>query len=171
MNKQEEGFTITETLMAVSIVSLAGMIALALLSVSDKGIEKLKENLDFAIRLLNTDALMRLNIGMIVIPFWEENVTFIEDNSSIQIPWYKVKSRDYLRFFWDEHSLGMESGNEKEKKSWFLIENPKLEHISVSALINEEGLPYGLDIAYTYDKREYHTKASFGSWPVRRKRS
>jgi hypothetical protein len=156
--------------MAVSIVSLAGMIALAILSISDKGIEKLKENLDFAIRTLIADELIRLNTGAIIVPFWEKNFTLIEDNTSIQIPWYKGKSRNYLRFFWGDHSLGMEAGNEKEKEPWFLIENSELEHISVSALTGEQGLPYGLDIAYTYNKKEYHTRASFGSRPFRRER-
>jgi hypothetical protein len=170
INKKQDGYTITETLAAITLVSMAGMIALNVLSSSVKGMEKFKENLDFAIRTLLADEFMQLYTGAINIPYWERKVTLIEDNNSIQIPWYGGRSRQYLRFFWDEHSLGMETGNEREKDTWFLLKNPNLEHISVSALTDEEGVPYGLNIVYTFNKKKYHIKTPFGSGPVQRKR-
>jgi hypothetical protein len=168
MSKHEEGSTILDTLMALGIIGLVGVIILSLLSSSVKGIERARENLNFGVKLLMVDELIRLNMMMINIPYWDRMAALIRDNNYIEIPWFSGKSRSYLRFFWDEHSLGMESGNDKREETWFLLED--LDHADVSVLFNEQKLPYGLDIAYTYNGTEYHTKASFGSCPVRRKR-
>jgi hypothetical protein len=168
MSKQEEGYTVTETLTAVSILSLVGMIIFSILPSSSKKIEEIKKTLDFTIELLLADGILRFNAERIRIPYWEEKVVLIEDNTSIQIPWYYGNSQHYIRLFWDDHSLGLETENGIKKLTWFFLESPELEQISVSALSDEKGIPYGLDLAYTYIKEEYHFKISFGSRPVQR---
>jgi hypothetical protein len=164
MSKGEDGFTITETLAAIGIISVAGMIVLAVLSSSIKGIEKAKGSLDFGMKLLPADDLIRLKAGAVRIPFWERRIGLIEDPSSLQIPWYEGRAGNYLRFFWDDHSLLMESGSGEEKETLLLLKT--LDGVNINVLSGEEGIPRGLNITYTHNGKEYHTRASFSSIPV-----
>jgi type II secretory pathway pseudopilin PulG len=164
MSKQEEGFTIIEALAAIGIISAAGMIVLGVLSSSIKGIDRARESLGLGAKLLLTDDLIRRKTGAVRLPYWERGFNIIEDNSSIQIPWYRGRAGDYLRFFWDEDSLSMETGSGEERETLVLLEGT--DHIRIDILAGGEGIPYGLDIAYTYGGREYHTRTSFSSLPV-----
>jgi type II secretory pathway component PulJ len=164
MSKQEEGFTITEALMAVGIISIAGMIVLGVLSSSIRGIDRSKVRLGLGIKTLLVDDLIRRKTGAVNIPYWERRFTLIEDASSVQIPWYRGRAGDYLRFFWDEHSLSMETKSGEEKETLLLLKEP--DRINIDILAGEGGLPQGLDISYTYGGKAYHTRASFSSVPV-----
>jgi type II secretory pathway component PulJ len=164
MSKGEEGFTITEALVSIGIISIAGMIVLGGLSSSIKGIDRAKDRLGFGIKLLWADELIRREAGAVTIPYWERRVDLMEDHDSIQVPWYGGRAGDYLRFFWDEYSLSMETKNGEEKKPTLIFTG--LDHVSVSVLSGEGGIPRGLDIAYAYGGKEYRTRASFSSLPV-----
>jgi hypothetical protein len=164
MSKQEDGFTITEALTAIGIVSIAGMIVLSVLSSSIKGIDRSKDSLGLGIKLLLVDDLIRRKTGAVNIPYWERRFNLIEDACSIQIPWYRGRAGDYLRFFWDEYSLSMETKSGEEKETLLLLKEP--DHINIDILAGESGIPRGLDIGYTYGGKEYHTRASFSSIPV-----
>jgi hypothetical protein len=164
MSKGEEGFTITEALTAIGIIAVAGMLVLGALSSSMKGIDRAKGGIDFGVKLLAADNLIRRRAGAVNIPFWERNVALIIQDTSMQVPWYGSMAEDYLRFFWDEHSLRMETEIGGEKESVLLFK--ALDRIHVSALVDEDGIPYGLDVAYAYGGREYHTRAAFASSPV-----
>jgi hypothetical protein len=164
MSKGEEGFTITEALTAIGIIAASGMIALGALSSSIKGIDRAKGGIEFGVKLLAADNLIRRKTGAVNIPFWERNIALIAEDTSIQVPWYGSMAEDYLRFFWDEHSLRMETESGGEKESVLLFR--ALDRIQVSALTDGDGIPYGLDVAYAYGGREYHTRAAFASSPV-----
>jgi hypothetical protein len=164
MSNGEEGFTITETLTAIGIISVAGMIVLAVLSSSIKGIDTAKDNLDFGMKLLPADDLIRLKAGAVRIPFWERRIGLVEGPSSLQIPWYEGRAGDYLRFFWEDHSLLMESGSGEEKESILLFKT--LDRVNINVLSGEDGIPRGLDITYTRNGKDYHTRAAFSSLPI-----
>ncbi|ULQ59086.1 prepilin-type N-terminal cleavage/methylation domain-containing protein [Brucepastera parasyntrophica] len=164
MNKNEEGFTFMEVLVAIAIISIIGLSLLwGIASISDS-VTRARENARLALSLLKADEYIRERTAEIRIPYWERNITFESSGSSASIPWYQGDKNAYLRFFTENNTVYAETEFNGETAKLALLTG--IENIEIRILENKNGAPAGLEIIYMLKGKEYRTVSPFASIPI-----
>jgi prepilin-type N-terminal cleavage/methylation domain-containing protein len=161
--KNDEGFTLIETLTALALVSIIMTILTLALSSSLGVLGKSRDRALFGVRLLRADSLIRNRIGAVAIPYWETPVLETGD-SSVTIPWYQGERSGYVRLLAEDDSLIMETGEKKKTERIVLLSG--LEEVGFSILRNEQRTPCGIDVAYSHKQKIYHTLSAFSTFPI-----
>jgi prepilin-type N-terminal cleavage/methylation domain-containing protein len=167
-NNHEGGFTLTETMAAVGIISIAFSVLGAAAVFSFRQINGPVDFLSFGIRLLRADTLVRRGVEAVTIPYWELDFeSTARDQRSLVIPWYEGRKEDRLMIYFSRNGeLAMETESQGKKDRQVLINN--LEDAAIAVWRDEAQVPRGIDIMYRYHDRTCHTRSNFGSSPLRR---
>ncbi|GHV73394.1 hypothetical protein AGMMS49940_06960 [Spirochaetia bacterium] len=163
--KNDDGFTLMETLTALALVSLImTIIALALSSAAGVWTQS-RDRALFAVRLLRADSLVRSRIGAVAIPYWETPVLLAAD-SSVTIPWFEGERSGFVRLRAEDDRLIMETGEKRKTERIVLLSG--LEGTELSILRDERHIPGGIGVTYFHKQKSYHTRSAFASFPIRR---
>jgi prepilin-type N-terminal cleavage/methylation domain-containing protein len=162
-HNSQGGFTLIESLVAMTVVSLVMIILALSLSSSTGAMKKAKDRALFGIRLLRADSLLRDRIGAVAIPWWEKAVPETEE-SSVTIPWYQGEREGYVRLIAEEGALVMETGNKQKKERMLLMSG--LDGLEFSILRNEGRIPYAVGVAYFLGQNSYYTLSAFATLPI-----
>jgi prepilin-type N-terminal cleavage/methylation domain-containing protein len=141
----EQGFTILETLTAITIISLSALIMTGFLSSTLRLTGRVRDTLALSMDLLKADEQLRGETAAIAIPYWERRVNIVQTPSLMAIPWYGGE---------EGHVLELRIGGNF----------PHITGVNVLRDVNE--IPYGLDIVYEYRGRTIYTSCCFSTLPV-----
>jgi prepilin-type N-terminal cleavage/methylation domain-containing protein len=171
----DRGFTITETLTAIAVVTLLLSVLLVLLSSTSTNTVRSRETLFFLREFLEFDRKIREKAGAVIIPYWERTVTLSgfspERRSSygavLEIPYYGGLREGILRLSIDrENRLSLESGRGEEREYFNAPAGLLVKDIEV--LHDGEGRPLALKLSFEYRNKQYYTVAPFAAFPVKR---
>jgi hypothetical protein len=177
VNFDDSGFTIAETLTAISIVSLLLTLLLAILSVAGINAARSKETLFFLRNFLEFDGKIREKAAGVIIPYWERTVTL--NNVSppegrgapdmvLEIPYYGGIREGILRLSADqENHLSLESSGGETQEYYSAPGDLRLRDIEV--LHDGEGRPLALKFSFEHKNRRYYTLAPFAAFPLKRR--
>jgi prepilin-type N-terminal cleavage/methylation domain-containing protein len=162
-DNSQGGFTLMETLVAMTVVSLIMIILSLALSSSAGAMEGAKNRALFGIGLLRTDSLIRDRIGAVAVPYWERAEAKI-DGSSAMIPWYRGEREGYVRIAVEEGTLVMETWDKQKKERITLLSD--LDGADFSLLRNGENDTYGVGVACLRGQNSYHILSAFSTFPL-----
>jgi len=163
----EGGFTLTETMAAVGIISIALSILSAAAVFSFRNTIDPVDFLFFGIRLLRADTLARDKVEAVTVPYWDLNFDPAQEEQALVIPWYGGRKENRLAFYLSQDGeLIMETESQGKKEKQTLIN--KLEGADLGVWRDEAQTPRGIDILYRYQGRVYQTRSAFGSSPLGR---
>jgi hypothetical protein len=149
LKHREQGFTILETLTAITIISLSTLIMTGFLYSTLKLTGRLRDTLALSVDLLKADEKLRRETAAITIPYWERRIDIVQTPSHTAIPWYGGEEGRAL-----ELNINGEYGN-----------FPHITAVNILRDMHEK--PYGLDIAYEHQGRIFHTTCCFSTLPVK----
>jgi hypothetical protein len=169
----DSGFTIVETLTAITIVTLLVFLLLFFTSAAGANAVRSKESVVFLREFLEFDRAIREKAGAVIIPYWDRTVTLYgfsaegERPAVVEIPYYGGVKDSILRLSIDRESrLSLESGSGEERECRDAPEGLLLKDIEV--LHDDEGRPLSLKIRFEYRNKAYYTLAPFATFPVKR---
>ncbi|MDR2482865.1 MAG: prepilin-type N-terminal cleavage/methylation domain-containing protein [Treponema sp.] len=159
----EAGFSLTEMLAAIAIVT-AAMSALSWLL---PPLVRAHTALGNHAALLQTDHLIRRHIAAIAIPYWEQQARITQTESSVEIPWYEGAADHSLGLSHDEYGVLISISGPGDT-SPIPIKGFRIDALDI--LRGEDGRPRGLDIRYRFRGIAARLTASFNSAPLQRTR-
>lgn len=160
----EAGFTVTELLAAISVLSAAALISVRLVSATLDAVERSRESLLQSAALLRTDSLIREKTALIAVPYWERRPRIIQTGSSIEIPWYGGEAEQTLVLRGSEAGLVIAAAGEE-----ISIEGFRMTGLGI--LSGEAGEALGVELNLEYRGKTYRLASPFGSFPVKRRRT
>ncbi len=113
--KNEDGFTLIEVMLALTIVSLLGIMIWQGLTKTGKLIEKIYFSSSTTLKIMEMEKYLRRMSGKIVVPFWVSEITIEEGNNVLTIPFYEGNSNSNL-FLKFENNYLVIGCNDTEKK-------------------------------------------------------
>jgi prepilin-type N-terminal cleavage/methylation domain-containing protein len=174
VNFDDSGFTITETLTALTIVSLLLTLLLAALHSAGINAARSKENLFFLWDFLEFDRRIREKAAEVIIPYWERTVTLTglslerRTDTVLEIPYYGGAREGILRLSADrENHLSLESSGGETQEYYSAPKDLRLRDIEV--LHDGEGRPLALKLSFEHKNKLYYTLAPFAAFPVKRR--
>ena len=159
----EAGFSLTEILAAIAIVTAA----MSALSWVLPPLVRSQTVLSNHAALLQTDRLIRRHIAAIAIPYWEQQARITQTESSIEIPWYEGAGDHALSLSGDEHGVLISITGPGDTLK-IPIQGFRIDALDI--LLGEDGRPLGLDIHYRFRGIAARLTASFNSAPLQRMR-
>jgi prepilin-type N-terminal cleavage/methylation domain-containing protein len=165
----ERGFTLTEALAAIGIISILTALVLSFLSSSITSSARSKDTLFFFKDMLLADEKIRELAGEVVIPYWERVSELIPGNgTALEIPWYGGRKENVLRIQIDPQ--GRLSMNAPINGGPSTYTAPVSLTVNAADILRDgTGNPAGLRIRYDYRGKPCYTTAIFGSLPVRKR--
>lgn len=140
-NEKVVAFTLIETLVALLVVSLMGMVLYFSFFVSVKSVNSSNKNISIQIERLNIDRKLRNSIESVKVPFW-------------------IKEYDYS--FSQNHLLLSWINGIEEKQNINFSENVVLD--SCMPILSKEDRIIGFEIKYSIKNNQFTTKALFASY-------
>ena len=140
-NEKVAAFTLIETLVALLVVSLMGMVLYFSFFVSVKSVNSSNKNISIQIERLNIDRKLRNSIESVKVPFW-------------------IKEYDYS--FSQNHLLLSWINGIEEKQNIIFSENIALD--SCMPILSKEDRIIGFEIKYFIKNNQFTTKALFASY-------
>ena len=95
-NKNESGFTLIETLIAITLVSLIGIPVFMVTSDTVTFTGKIKDLNRWNKELVQLERVLRKSVAEVKIPFWISDVEVTEEKGIIMIPYWKGDVSSFL---------------------------------------------------------------------------
>jgi hypothetical protein len=168
-NKQCEGFTVIEGIIALSIISVIGFITLSLPGSAARALNRSLGSLFFTFQVLKAETLVRDRVNAVQIPYWEKTVEpdgdFYSETPWLSVPWYQGDPQGRLRIYGENRALFIETTLKGETEKRRLLENPD----SFSLVIPRDygGRPLGVGLSVTRRGRVFYIRAPFAGIPLK----
>lgn len=168
-SKSDKGFTYIEMMVALIILSLAGVLVWQGISAAGKLLDKISARSSETMRLMQTEETVRELVGRIKIPFWMSTMELEEEEGEIAIPFYEGRSDNLLVIKYEDSSLIIGTrGTDGEQIEGVNSFGP-FSNAEIEVARGEEGELFGITVVLYTEKRPsdgVHITARFGSNPL-----
>lgn len=171
----DQGFTLTEALAAISIVSILLAALLWVSSASVRSVFLAKGALFFFRDMVTADERIRDLTGKVIIPYWEGKAGYninaagrrSREEFSLEVPWYGGRKGNLLCFSVDSSGLlTMKTLGGGEDSLYTAPVSLRVKDLSL--LRDSRGNLLGVKVGYDYRGISFHTAAVFGSFPLKK---
>lgn len=163
-SNRNSGISTVEALVAVAIIAIAGGALLAGSTGAMRALARAKNTAKTSITILKIDALLRKNIGMVRIPYWERDAVIKTDGISAELPWFDGKPESVLRLYVVDNTFMIETPNADTPVIQKIAE--EIENVSFSVLKTQGVISTALEIKYTIQGKTYRTLCALASAPL-----
>jgi (2Fe-2S) ferredoxin len=156
----EEGFTILESIVAIFILSL-GSVALCIGgSTFFSHITELRSHYLFLSQAAQFDALLREEVALVEIPFWEHSVALEPEGKACTLPFLKGNKESCLQICFDSKGLCVSLDSDTP------VIYTALRNGTITPIVKED-ITTGITVLlYDTKKTVYECKALFGGLPI-----
>ncbi len=160
LSELEEGFTLTETVIAVFILSLASILLFMGGQKLFVSFNSIMDTNIFLKEAAQADILLKDLCNDIQIPFWEEYPEYVSDSKSIELPYLKGNKDSVIKIAFTAEGLNIKRDDETQ----LVFQNLKIGYFE--PLIVDE-ITYGIQIILIdSDQKDYRYKLLFGSYSL-----
>lgn len=157
MKKRDEtGSTALEALIAIAVISIAGI---ALVAGSRNGlaaIAKAESAATDSSKILRIDDALRAAASEVRIPYWARGVELTTDGRTVSVPWYGGHAAEKLQISIAERSIVLKAGDATRNLSG--VADARL-----AVARNTEGAVAGIELVFKMRDSEVRVLAPFGS--------
>jgi len=162
------GFAYIEMMVALTIVSLVGVIIWQGMANTNTLLHKIVFHSSATVRLIQMEKSMRRFIGKVRYPFWVNDLGIEARDGEMKIPFYEGRSDTFLIVRYDEEQLiiGIRQGDTDEMNQTEYF--GPFSNVKIELAENEDGEVIGVDfLMYTENRLSEPVKitARFGSNP------
>ncbi|WP_020614488.1 hypothetical protein [Sediminispirochaeta bajacaliforniensis] len=156
----EEGFTILESIVAIFILSLGSVVVCIGGSTFFSHITELRNHYLFLSQAAQFDVLLREEVALIEIPFWEHSIVLEPESKACTLPFLKGDKESCLQICFDERGLGVSTNSDTP------IIYTALTDGTITPIV-KENITTGITVLlYDTKKTVYECKALFGGFPI-----
>jgi type II secretory pathway pseudopilin PulG len=155
----EQGFTIIEAMVAITVICMLTIIIGSFLNAAFKTINRIQDTLISTAALLRADEEIRRSVAAISIPYWERHVSILHSPDRTVIPWYDGKTGNVLEFIKTGNCFSINVISDTFSQISLPTGLPGIR--SVNLLKDENGNPYGVDLSWEYWGENVHTICRF----------
>jgi prepilin-type N-terminal cleavage/methylation domain-containing protein len=161
---RNDGFTFIETLVAISILLIVGMLLYTALHTTLSAGNKTKTTAMESRQLLLIDTALREATQDVTIPYWEKAMIIKNENLSVEFPWLGGKKNNKLIISIDNGHFILKTVEQEEEQTTQLAGN--VSDVCIKVLYTDTGIPAGCTFTYTLNSNQYSTTAVFSSHPL-----
>ena len=168
-SESERGFTYIEVMVALIILSLAGVLIWQGVSASGKLLDKISARSSSTMRLMQTEEAVREFVGRIKIPFWMSTMDLEGEEGEITVPFYEGRNDTFLVMKYEDSSLIIGTRRADGEQMVGVKSFGPFSNAEIEGARDEEGKLFGITIVlYTGETLSdgVHITARFGSNPL-----
>ena len=165
--RNERGFTFVEILVSLVIISFIGMILFTGASRAQTVLKNISEMSITNNRLLQYTNYLRSSAAQVKVPFWIREISFVEKEDSLEIPYFRGEKDSYLVIGRTDHFLTIDSRNSPVERP--LQTFGPFHSINFHPMVDENGSTSSIKTIVELDdgpKTQITVIARFGTFPI-----